>query len=93
MLKKLVINTSILSLFLACNTPQFKEPLYRRAYSSQFGCLIQKYSLNQVKNLEDFYEADDSYCDDLVGFSAKDWAKHITPTGKEIIRWGQQECR
>jgi hypothetical protein len=54
--------------------------------------MIQKYSINEVKNKEDFYQVDDSYCDDLVGFSANDWAKHITPTGKELRQWGEQEC-
>jgi hypothetical protein len=92
MLKNLAINLSILFTFLACNSPQFKDPLYRRVWSKQFGCLIQKYSINDIKNLEDFYEVDDSYCDDLIGFSVEDWAKHITPTGRELRKWGAQEC-
>lgn len=92
MLRKLAINTSILLILAGCKAPQFKEPIYRRVYSAQFGCMIQKYSLNQVKNLENFYEVDESYCDDLVGFSASDWAKHITPTGKEILQYGKDEC-
>ncbi len=92
MLRKKILSISILSLFLGCETPQFKDPLYRRVWSQQFGCMVQKYSINDMKNLENFYEVDDSYCDDLVGFSANDWAKHITPKAKELIKYAEQEC-
>jgi hypothetical protein len=33
------------------------------------------------------------YCEDLVGFNFKEWAENITPKAKEIMRWGEDNCK
>lgn len=34
----------------------------------------------------------EQYCDDLVGFSAKSWAKNITPKGRETKACYEDSC-
>jgi hypothetical protein len=35
----------------------------------------------------------ESYCDDLVGFSKESWGKNITPKGRESIRCYKDNCQ
>lgn len=86
------ILTGTLLMLAACNTPHFKEPVFRYAWSDQFGCFRQEYSLNDFDLLTEMEKVDDEMCDDLVGFNAKDWAEEITPTGRELQQWIKDTC-
>ena len=93
MLRKLVINIATFSILASCKAPQFREPVARLHWSFKFnGCFVQKYSLNQVRNLEEFYQVDDEMCEGITGFSPTTWAKYITPTGRELLQYGKDEC-
>jgi len=80
-------------ILVGCNAPKIKI-LERRIYSSDFGvCLCQRYDLNRVESLEEAEECDIEKCNDMVGFSARSWAKYITPWGKEMAEYGNDSCK
>jgi len=71
-------------------------------------CYCQFYDLNKLEKEEDFKPCDiffaeefekepvlenKLYCDDLVGFNATALAEEIKPKAKEIIRWGEDNCK
>ena len=39
-----------------------------------------------------FELANQDYCNLLLGFSDYSWAENVTPKGREIMRWGQDNC-
>lgn len=83
----------ILALLVACKAPSIK-PQLRRVWSFQFEkCFCQMYDLNNIEPLENLQECPDIFCDDLVGFSAETWAKEITPWGRELKAYGEDECK
>lgn len=105
-MKKITLITFLI--FSASCTPQFKTEV-RRLWSWKFNtCYCQFYDGNNVEALgkfkrcesffaEHFPDQDilpnESYCNDLVGFSKEAWAKHITPKAREIKRWAQDNCK
>lgn len=92
----------------ACKPPKIDTQI-RRVYSLKFDtCYCQFYELNNVEALTELETCEDfffknfpdlptlpniEYCDDLVGYSAKAWAKDITPWAKEVRRWGEDNCK
>ena len=53
-------------------------------------CRKEKY---QQKNPERcFVLPNEDYCDDLIGFSAKSWAKNLTPRGRESKACYEDTC-
>jgi len=68
--------------------------MVRRVYSIEFQkCYCQFYDLNKMHPMNDLEECEINYCDDLVGFSANDWAADITPWANEMHRWVEDNCR
>jgi len=43
--------------------------------------------------MNELEECEINYCDDLVGFSANDWASDITPWANEMYQWVEDSCR
>lgn len=99
--------TACATLTTGCKAPSFDQ-VVRRAWSFEFQeCRCQWYDLNNQTKVSDFITCEEfrqtyfpdkpqlpnyAYCDDLVGFNAKLWATHLTPKGKEIRRWAEDEC-
>lgn len=81
----------ILMFLAACKAPSIDTQI-RKAWSFKFEqCYCQKYDLNKIEPLENFYRCGESNCEDLVGFSAEDWTDEITPWGRELRRYGEDE--
>jgi hypothetical protein len=92
-MKKVIASTLVAFSLAGCQVPEFRE-VTRRVWSFKFDqCYCQAYDLNNPGPLEELYKCEKRFCDDILGFSADEWALDITPTGKELRRWGQDECR
>lgn len=99
----------ILVAFSGCKSAPTIERQIRRIWSLNFNtCYCQFYDLNTVKNLtpaircENFFLEyfpdsptldNPEYCNDLVGYSAKDTAENITPWARELRRYGLDTCK
>jgi len=95
-MKLLIITLLMTSSFLiSCKHLEIK-PLERCVYSHTFNkCRCHMYDLNKLKRISEAYDMPAEYCDDLVGFHAKDWAEEITPKLKKIMEYAkkyQTEC-
>lgn len=75
-----------------CKIPEYRV-MDRCVYSLEFNvCACQQYDLNKLKPLTEMEEVEMSRCDDLIGFNLKDWTEEITPKGKEIFNWVEDNC-
>tara|TARA_Y100000296_G_C5180060_1_gene263670 strand:- start:10233 stop:10565 length:333 start_codon:yes stop_codon:yes gene_type:complete len=63
------------------------KPVERCGYSVEFNkCRCISYDLYNAKKASEGYNRPPEYCDDIVGFRAKDWLEGITPWARENIR-------
>lgn len=82
-----------LALLVACKAPSI-DPQIRSIWSFEFDqCYCQLYDLNKIEPLEPLYKCDFTFCEDLVGFKANIWTNEITPWGKEVRAYGEDECK
>jgi hypothetical protein len=94
------MSIGLLFLISSCNCFKIKNDI-RRVWSLKFNeCRCQWYSFRNASKIDDLKPCEDffsenfpdspqlpnhDYCDDLVGFSARSWAKNITPHARETI--------
>ena len=93
MAKKMIILT-LLATLNACKIPEYREMdrcVFTRL-NGEFICGCQRYDLNKFKALSKMEEVDISVCEDMLGFNVKDWTEEITPKGKEIYNWINDNC-
>jgi hypothetical protein len=85
----------ILSLTLSgCMIPEYRE-MDRYAVTKINGeliCARQRYDLNKFEKINNFVQVDFSFCEDMLGFSLKDWTEEVTPKGREIYNWVNDNC-
>ena len=76
-----------------CKIPQYRV-MDRCVYSIEFGvCACQQYDLNEFKPISELEEVEITRCDDLLGFNVKDWTEEVTPKGREIYNWVNDNCK
>lgn len=97
----------VLSLYSCKSAPTF-EPQIRRVLSFTFKkCKCQWYDLNNFEPktglvlCEDFFKEffpdlpvkpNMLYCNNLMGFNQRAVHEYITPKGKDVLRWGDDNC-
>jgi hypothetical protein len=87
-----MITLILLATLNACKIPEYRI-MDRCVYSLEFNiCACQQYDLNSFKPLTDMQEVEMVRCDDLIGFNVKEWTEEITPKGKEIYNWVNDNC-
>lgn len=83
----------IILILTACKSPVIKSK-ERCAVSFTFDkCRCINYDIMNAQSIGEGYDMPLSYCDDIVGFHAQDWAKDITPWAKKSIRFYQTQCK
>lgn len=70
------------------------KPQLRCAISFQFDkCRCHEYDLMKATRVSGPQDYPISFCEDLIGFSAKSWAADITPWARESIRFYNDTCK
>ena len=93
MATKMIILT-LLATLNSCKIPEYRE-MDRCVFTRINGepiCACQRYDLNEFKPLTKMEETDLTFCEDMLGFNVKDWTEEITPKGKEIYNWINDNC-
>ena len=81
-----------LAMLSGCKIPEYRV-MNRCVYSVQFDlCACQEYDLNSLEPITEMKETDLAMCDDLIGFNVFDWTDEITPKGREIYNWVNDNC-
>jgi len=82
----------LLMIFSGCEEIDYKiPPLERCVYSYQFNkCRCHMYDIMKMERIGESYDLEVSYCDDIVGFKASDWAEQITPKGKRLMEFAEK---
>ena len=80
------------------NIETYRNPAQReffiRDVLSIFGkCRVHNYDLMNVSRISEAQDLPAIECDDLVGFFPESWAVDITPWGRELKKFGEDECR
>ena len=73
--------------------PEHREFFIRDVLRLFGKCRIHTYDIMNVQRISPAEDFPAIECDDLTGFFPESWAKDITPWGRELKRYGEDECR